>query len=226
MFGYETLMALGSIIIIDLVLGGDNAILIALASKNLAPEQQKKARLWGIAGAILARATLTTVAVYLLKIPLLNFFGGLVLLWIAIKLLVDEKEIECQECYSLSEAVKIIITADVVMGIDNMVAVAGAAHGNVLLVFFGLLISVPIIVWGSTIILRWIEKYPFIIYLGAAVLAWTAGQMIAGDNMLRQIAGSVIPYYEWLLPALATLGVVSTGYFRNRVLLRKPDSII
>ncbi|MEN6389516.1 MAG: TerC family protein [Syntrophomonas sp.] len=221
MFGYETLVALGSIIIIDLVLGGDNAILIALASKNLSPEQQRKARFLGIAGAILARAALTTVAVYLLKIPLLNFIGGLVLLWIAVKLLVEEKEVECQECYSLSEAVKIIITADVVMGIDNMVAVAGAAHGNIFMVFLGLLISVPIIVWGSTIILRWIEKYPLIIYLGAAVLAWTAGQMIAGDIMLRQVIRGVLPYYEWLIPAASTLGVVLFGYYKNQALEKK-----
>lgn len=221
MFGYETLVALGSIIIIDLVLGGDNAILIALASKNLSPEQQRKARFLGIAGAILARAALTTVAVYLLKIPWLNFIGGLVLLWISVKLLVEEKEVECQECYSLSEAVRIIITADVVMGIDNMVAVAGAAHGSVFMVFLGLLISVPIIVWGSTIILRWIEKYPVIIYVGAAVLAWTAGQMIAVDIMLRQVIRGVLPYYEWLIPAASTLGVVLFGYYKNQALGKK-----
>lgn len=218
MFGYETLAALGSIIVIDLVLGGDNAILIALASKNLSPEQQKKARFWGGAGAIAARAALTTVAVYLLKIPLLNLIGGLVLLWIAVKLLAEEKEVECQECYSLREAVKIIITADVVMGVDNMVAVAGAAHGNVFMVFLGLLISVPVIVGGSTIILRWIEKYPFIIYLGAAVLAWTAGQMIAGDIMLHQVIRGIVPYYDWLIPAISIIGVLSTGYYKKQAL--------
>ncbi|MEN6348425.1 MAG: TerC family protein [Syntrophomonas sp.] len=218
MFGYDTLVVLGSIIILDLVLGGDNAILIALASKNLSPEQQKKARLWGIAGAILARAVLTTSAVYLLKIPLLNFIGGVLLLWIAVKLLVEEKEIECQECYSLSEAVRIIIMADVVMGIDNMVAVAGAAHGNILMVFLGLLISVPIIVWGSTIILHWIERYPIIVYLGAAVLAWTAGQMIGSDALLKQILEARIPCYDWLLQILSIIGVLSIGYYRNRAL--------
>jgi len=213
--GLEVITAISSIVIIDIVLGGDNAILIALASKALAPEQRRKAMLWGVVGAVLVRTAFTAVALYLLKIPLLQFAGGVVLVWIALKLLVEEKKIECQTGNSLGEAIKIIIIADVVMGIDNVIAIAGAAHGSLALVVGGLIISVPIIVWGSTIILKLIEKYPVIVYAGAAVLAWTAGQMIVSDSLIMNYAGSSIPYFSTLVPVLILVGVLGIGYYKN-----------
>ncbi|MDD3270010.1 MAG: TerC family protein [Syntrophomonadaceae bacterium] len=212
----ETLFALASIVVIDIVLGGDNAILIALASKNLAVEQRKKAMFWGVIGAVGVRAALTTVALYLLKIPLLQFAGGVLLVWIALKLLLEEKQVECESASCLSEAIKIIIVADVVMGIDNVIAIAGAAHGSVLMVVLGLAISVPIIVWGSTFILKWMEKYPAIVYLGAGILAWTAGQMIASDPIIAREIGVYIPYLEWLLPLLVLIGVILGGFYGKK----------
>lgn len=216
MTGLETLFALASIVVIDIVLGGDNAILIALASKNLAVEQRKKAMFWGVIGAVGVRAALTTVALYLLKIPLLQFAGGVLLVWIALKLLLEEKQVECESASCLSEAIKIIIVADVVMGIDNVIAIAGAAHGSVLMVVLGLAISVPIIVWGSTFILKWMEKYPAIVYLGAGILAWTAGQMIASDPIIAREIGFYIPYFEWLLPLLVLIGVILGGFYGKK----------
>jgi len=213
--GLEVITAIASIVIIDIVLGGDNAILIALASKALAPEQRRKAMIWGVVGAVLIRTAFTAVALYLLKIPLLQFVGGVVLVWIALKLLVEEKKVECQTANSLGEAIKIIIIADVVMGIDNVIAIAGASHGSLAMVICGLIISVPIIVWGSTIILKLIEKYPLIVYAGAAVLAWTAGQMIANDSLIIKYGGTSVPYFEMLIPILTLVGVLGIGYYKN-----------
>ncbi|PKM78115.1 MAG: hypothetical protein CVU90_03575 [Firmicutes bacterium HGW-Firmicutes-15] len=215
MTGLETITAISSIVVIDIVLGGDNAILIALASKDLLPEQRRKAMFWGVVGAILIRTLFTAVALYLLKVPLLQFAGGVLLVWIALKLLVEEKKIECKTGNSLVEAIKIIIVADVVMGIDNVIAIAGAAHGSIAMVIAGLIISVPIIVWGSTIILKLIEKHPLIVYVGAAVLAWTAGQMMVSDTLIIKYAGSSIPYFSMLIPFLTIVAVLGIGYYKN-----------
>jgi len=205
--------ALLSIVMIDLVLGGDNAILIALATRKLPQEQRKKAILWGIVGAVTVRASLTIVAVYILKIPLVQFVGGVLLIWIAYKLLVNEKEHDdVKSGSSTREAVKTIVFADLLMGIDNVLAVAGAAHGSVLLVVMGLLISIPIIAWGSTIILRFIEKYPIIVYIGAAVIAWTAGDMIVHDKYMHDHFFYKVPNTELVIPLLTTALVLAVGY--------------
>lgn len=184
-FSPEFWSALLAIIIIDLVLAGDNAIVIGLAARNLPKEQQKKVIFWGTIGAIAIRSLLTLVVVWLLKIPGLLLVGGLLLLWIAYKLLVEEKEHENMKAEaSLWAAVKTIIIADTVMGLDNVLAVAGSSHGSFSLVLLGLLISVPIVIWGSTLILRWVERYPVIIYVGAGVLAWTASKMVTDEPLV------------------------------------------
>lgn len=210
-------IALLSIIIIDIVLGGDNAVLIALASKNLPSELRKKAMLWGVAGAVAVRGILASIALYVLKIPLLQFAGGLLLVWIAVKLLVDKHEVECETGNSLLEAIKIITMADVVMGIDNVLAIAGAAHGSVWMVIVGLTISVPIIVWGSSLLLKWMDRYPVIIYVGAAVLAWTAGKMMVNDKIVSTKLAALLPYYDILIPVLVLMGVLIMGYSKNRI---------
>ncbi|KLR75335.1 membrane protein, partial [Geobacillus sp. T6] len=170
--------ALLSIIIIDLLLAGDNAIVIGLAARNLPKHQQKKAVVWGTVGAVVIRALATIFVVWLLKIPGLLLVGGVLLVWIAYKLLVEGKGHDDVEAGgSLWEAIRTIIIADALMGLDNVLAVAGAAHGSFLLVILGLLISVPIMVWGSTLILKWIERFPIVITIGAGVLAWTAAKM-------------------------------------------------
>lgn len=160
LFNPEFWTILFSIIVIDLALAGDNAIVIGLAARNVPKEQQKKAILWGTLGAIVIRSILTLAVVWLLKIPGLLFIGGLFLIWIAYKLLVEDKKqgSNMNAGKSMGDAIKTIIVADAVMGLDNVLAVAGAAHGHFLLVVMGLLISIPIVVWGSSIIIKWVKE--------------------------------------------------------------------
>lgn len=210
-FSPEFWTALLSIIIIDLVLAGDNAIVIGLAARNLPKHQQKKAIIWGTAGAVVVRALATIFVVWLLKIPGLLLVGGLLLVWIAYKLLVEEKGHDDIEAGgSLWEAMRTIIIADALMGLDNVLAVAGAAHGNFLLVILGLLISVPIMVWGSTFILKWIERFPIIITIGAGVLAWTAAKMIVGEPFLKEYFANPVVKYGFELLVVAAVIVAGT----------------
>jgi YjbE family integral membrane protein len=190
----EFLTALAAIVAIDLVLAGDNAIVIALASRGLPRHLQRQAIVWGTAGAIAVRSAMTLVVVWLLKIPGLLAVGGALLVWIAYRLLLPEngngnaegdKTDNVESPVGLWGALRTIVVADMVMGLDNVLAVAGAAQGSYLLVVLGLLISVPIVIWGSTLMLRWVERYPVIVYFGAAVLAWTAAKMIVSDPYLK-----------------------------------------
>jgi YjbE family integral membrane protein len=184
-FSAEFLTALLSIIMIDLVLAGDNAIVIGLAASKLPREKQKSVILLGTFGAIGIRAIATVAVVWLLKVPGLLLIGGILLIWIAYKLLVDEKKHDVKGGQNFWEAIRTIIIADALMGLDNVLAVAGAAHGNLFLVFLGLLISIPIVVWGSTLIVIWVERFPAIITIGSAVLAWTASKMIVDEPFLK-----------------------------------------
>lgn len=170
----EYLSALLAIIVIDLVLAGDNAIVIGLAARRLPKDQQKKVIIWGTIGAIAIRALATLVVVWLLKIPGLLLIGGVLLIWIAYKLIAEGKDHDIKAEEGFWSAIKTIIIADALMGIDNVLAVAGAAHGNFSLVIIGLLVSIPVVVWGSTLILKWVDRFPVIITIGAAVLAYTA----------------------------------------------------
>ncbi len=218
LFSMEFLAALGAIILIDLVLAGDNAIVIALAARGLPKHLQKRAIVWGAAGAIGVRALMTMAVVWLLQIPGLMLAGGLLLLWIAVKLIAPgggENNSRHAGVTGFWAAMKTIVIADAVMGLDNVLAVAGAAHGSFLLVVLGLLISVPIVVWGSTIVLHWVERFPVIIYAGAAVLAWTSAKMVLGDPVL---APWVEPYtgYAWLVYVAAIAGVLLAGWLRQR----------
>lgn len=178
--------ALLAIILIDLVLAGDNAIVIALAARNLPPQLQKKAILWGTVGAIAVRSVMTVFVVWLLQIPGLMLVGGLGLLWIAYRLLADDGGGEAHGPVATTfwGAMKTIVVADALMGVDNVLGVAGAAHGAMDLVVIGLLVSVPIVVFGSKVVLKLVERFPLIIQAGAAVLAFTAGKMIVGEALL------------------------------------------
>jgi len=181
--------ALLAIILIDLVLAGDNAIVIALAARKLPPALQRKAIWWGTVGAIVVRSSLTVVVVWLLKIPGLMLIGGLGLLYIACKLILDTGDDKEHDIHVTSfwGAMKTIIVADALMGIDNVLGVAGAAQGSFDLVVIGLLISVPIVVFGSTLVLKMVERWPVIINIGAAVLAFTAAKMITDEKLLDPI---------------------------------------
>lgn len=180
--------AVFQIILIDILLGGDNAVVIALACRNLAPKQRMQGILWGTAGAIGLRVVLIAFALTLLDIPFLKVVGGLLLLWIGVKLLLPEEDEhgKIQGGASVLAAVKTIIVADFVMSLDNVIAIAGAAQNadpnhQIGLVVFGLIVSVPIIVWGSTLVLKLIDRFPLVVTLGAALLGWIAGGMIVTD---------------------------------------------
>lgn len=214
LFSMEFLSALLSIIIIDLVLAGDNAIVIGLAARNLPKHQQKKAVIWGTVGAVVIRALATLFVVWLLKVPGLLLVGGILLVWIAYKLLVEEKGHDVEAVGSLREAIRTIVIADALMGLDNVLAVAGAAHGNFLLVILGLLISVPIMVWGSTLILKWIDRFPIIITIGAGVLAWTASKMIVDEPFLDQYFANPIVKYGFEILVIA--GVIAAGTLKKK----------
>jgi YjbE family integral membrane protein len=210
--------ALAAIIVIDLVLAGDNAIVIALAARNLPKELQRRAIIWGTGGAVVVRASLTVAVLWLLEIPGLMLAGGILLAWIGYRLLAGNEnggEHDVAPAKSFWGAMQTIVIADAVMGLDNVLAVAGAAHGSVLLVVAGLVISIPIVVWGSTLILHWIERFPALLYVGGAVLAWTAAKMISDEPL----------YQEWLderagvkslLFVGVTGGVLAAAWLRNR----------
>ncbi len=188
-FSPEFLSALMAIVVIDLVLAGDNAIVIALAARNVPKHLQKRAILWGTVGAIVVRSSLTMVVVWLLKVPGLMLAGGALLIWIAYRLLNPAEEGGGHNVAPASTfwgAMKTIIVADALMGLDNVLAVAGAANGSFLLVVLGLLISIPIVIWGSQLILKYVERFSSIVYIGAAVLAWTAAKMMLGEPLLQE----------------------------------------
>src|SRR3954469_11577754 len=184
----EFWLGLGTIIWVNIILSGDNAVVIALAARSLPPRQQKQAIFWGAGAAVVLRILLTIVAVKLLEFPYLKLVGGAALLWIAVQLLVpDEGEgDEVQAHSNLWSAVKTILIADLVMSTDNVIAVAAAAKGSVLLLVLGLIISIPLVIFGATMLMKLRERYPLIITLGAAILGWTAGEMAATDPALAQ----------------------------------------
>ncbi len=197
--------ALGAIILIDLVLAGDNALVIGLAARNVPHEMQKKVVLWGTVGAIAIRAVLTMVVVYLLKIPGFLVVGGVALVYIGWKLTQDNGGgHEIKAATSVRGAVQTIIVADAVMGVDNVLAVGGAAHGSMLLVFIGLAVSIPIVVWGSTLVLKLVERFPAIVWIGAGVLGWTAVKMILTEPLLA-------PWIADHSPARLALQIVVVG---------------
>ncbi|WP_145045653.1 TerC family protein [Paenibacillus xylanexedens] len=210
-------IALVKIVFIDLMLAGDNAIVIGLAARNLHPSVQKKAILYGTAGALLIRIVATVVVLWLLKVPWLLLAGGVLLVWIAYKLLADqgEEHSDIQAGNSLWVAVRTIVIADAAMGLDNVIAVAGAAEQHLVLVILGLLISVPIIVWGSTLFIKLINRFPWIIYLGAIVLGYTATNMITEEHQLVPFF-TEHPALRILFIILVVAGVVLAGY-RKRV---------
>jgi len=218
LFSAEFFSALAAIVVIDLVLAGDNAIVIALAARNVPAELQRQAIVWGTIGAVVVRSSLTVVVVWLLKIPGLLFVGGALLVWIAYKLLLPEKEdgngAQTATSNGFWGAMWTIVSADLIMGLDNVLAVAGAAHGSVLLVVLGLLISIPIVVWGSMMLMRFIERFPVFVYVGAGVLAWTAVKMMVSEPLLKPLLAD----YRLVAPLTyfaIVCGVLWAGFVAN-----------
>lgn len=216
-FTPEFFSGLMAIVLLDLVLAGDNAIVIALAARNLPKHLQKKAVFWGSFGAVAVRVALTAVVVYLLKLPGLMLAGGLLLLPIAWKLLRtdDGDGHNIGAAAGFWAAIRTIVVADALMGLDNVLAIAGASGGHMTLVIIGLAISVPLVVWGSTLILKLIERFPVIVYIGAGAIAWTAARMIAHDHLLA-------PWFDahgwakYTLDALLVVAVCGGGWLMQR----------
>ena len=206
-----------AIVVIDLVLAGDNAIVIALAARRLPSHLQTRAIVWGTVGAIVVRTLMTIGVVWLLKIPGLMLIGGLGLVWVAYKLLAPEGDAEGHGASAVTfwGALRTIVIADALMGIDNVLGVAGASKGNLGLVVLGLLISVPIVVWGSTLVLKLVERYPVITYLGAAVLAYTAAHMIVAEPFLGSTFGAH-PALRIAVHVVLIVGVLAAGGWTAR----------
>ncbi|WHY70532.1 TerC family protein [Fictibacillus enclensis] len=210
------LINLLEILLINIVLSGDNAVVIALACRNLPEQYKKKAVFFGTFGAIALRVALTFVAVYLLTVPYLNFIGGILLLWIAVKLLKGEKEEEVKANSNLMGAIKTIIVADLIMSLDNVVAVAGAANGDLLLIIIGLVISVPLIIWGSQLLMRVMDKYPIITILGAGLLGYTAGEMILKDKAVGHLLEGINHNVHLVIPIVLACMVIILGKFSGQ----------
>ncbi|MED1792924.1 TerC family protein [Brevibacillus nitrificans] len=215
MFDSAFVSSLLIIITINIVLSGDNAVVIAIACRKLAPQQRKRAILWGTFLAVIVRVIATALAVYLLKIPFLYLVGGAVLLWISYNLLREEDEdsqIESSE--DMVQAVKTIVVADVMMGLDNVLAIAGAANGNLVLIVLGLIISVPLMVFGSQLILKAMERFNWLVYLGSAVLAWAAANMITNEEIIADWLSSYSGLEAVIKIVLVAL-VLFLGYWQR-----------
>ena len=213
------------IIGINIVLSGDNAVVIALAARSLPPQQQKQAILWGSGAAVVMRIVLTIVAVELLRLPYLKLVGAVLLLWIAVKLLIPEHEEEGggKSIGSLASAVKTILIADLVMSLDNVIAVAAAAKGSLTLLIVGLAISIPLVIFGSTMLLKLMERWPVIITIGAALLGWVAGEMAVTDPLITEWVEANAHYLHWVAPAAGAVFVVALGrLLAAQVLARAP----
>jgi len=206
-------VALMQIIGVNIVLSGDNAVVIALAARSLPQKQQKAAIIWGSDGAVIMRIILTVVAVEMLKWPYLKLIGAVLLLWIAVKLLVpeDEGEGDINTSDNLMAAIKTILIADLVMSLDNVIGVAAAAKDSLLLLILGLGISIPLVVFGSTILLKLMDRFPIIITIGAGLLGWVSGEMAATDPIIKDWVNANMHWLHWVAPAIGAIFVIAMG---------------
>jgi len=216
---------LGQIIIINIVLSGDNAVVIALAARSLPAKQQTQAIVWGSGVAVAMRIVLTIVAVELLRLPLLKLVGGALLLWIAVQLMLPEEEGEgaAKAGSGFWAAIKTILVADLVMSLDNVIAVAAAAKGNLTLLIMGLAISIPLVIFGSTLLLKVMERFPIIIAIGAALLGWVAGEMFITDPLVKDWVDASAAALHWVGPAAGAAAVVALGtWLAAQAMARRP----
>ncbi|WP_035099341.1 TerC family protein [Anoxybacteroides tepidamans] len=213
----EALGALVRIIAIDIILSGDNAIVIAMATRRLPKEQQHKAIVWGTGGAVVLRIVFAAVIVFLLNIPFVHLVGGLLLLWIAYKVLVErEEEANIQSSDRLFKAIWTIIIADAVMSLDNVVAVAGTSEGHIGMIAFGVAISIPIMIFGSKAIMEMMEKHAWIAYVGSGILAWTGGKMMMEDEGIIDLLHIPHGPFTYAIAAGLTIFVLAAGYIMNK----------
>lgn len=207
---------LGTIMIANILLSGDNAVVIAMAAKELPENQRNKAILWGSAAAIVMRVVLTLFAGSLLSLPYLKLIGGLALLYIAVDLLVNsDDEDQHKPVHTMKEAIKTILIADLVMSLDNVIAVAAAAQGNTVMLIIGLLLSIPLIIGGSTLLMKVMDKLPIIVVVGAAMLGWLAGEMFCTDPAVHHQVGELAHSTELAIKVICTALVIAIAWWRN-----------
>lgn len=219
----ESLVTILTIIGIDIILGGDNAVVIAMASKNLPKNQRNKAMIWGATLAVILRTILTIFAMLILEIPYLTLVGGILLIGVAVGLVLEDKsdKVSVKAGASLSSAISTIVFADLIMGLDNVLAVAGAASGHFLFVLFGLIFSIPIIIGGSKLMLLLIDRVPFFMYFGAGILALTAGKMIAHDEAIAHFTHGMTNLIPILTVILVLCWCIFAKTFNNNSYARK-----
>lgn len=213
MLGADFWIGLFKIVWINIILSGDNAVVIALAARGLPPQQQKKAVLFGSGAAVVLRIALTVVAAKLMQLPFVEVIGGLLLLWIGVGLLKTEDEEENSGSVArqgMMAAVRTILLADLVMSLDNVIAVAAAAGGDMLLLILGLAISIPLVIFGSTLMIKLMERFPVIVTLGAALIGWVAGETITSDHMLEGFV-RINPWAHYAAAACGAVLVIAMG---------------
>ncbi len=210
-------VGLVKIIWINIILSGDNAVVIALAARSLPPEQQRKAIMFGSGAAVVLRIVLTVVAAKLLELSFLQIVGGCLLLWIGLQLLSGggEEEGESKGTGTMAAAIRTILIADLVMSLDNVIAVAATAGGNMLLLILGLAISIPLVVFGSTLMIKLMERFPIIITLGAALIGWVAGETIMNDKLLHGFV-EAYPALHYVAAAAGAIAVVGVGMWMQK----------
>ena len=205
------------IIIINVLLSGDNAVVIALACRSLPPEQRKWGILLGSGAAVLLRILFTLIVVQLLALPYLKLIGGLLLLWIAIKLVIDETDHSNVKAHgSIWNAVQTIAIADAVMSLDNVVAIAAVAKGSMPLIVFGLIIAIPLVVFGSSLLLKVIERFPVLVWAGAALLGWVAGDILSDDSAMEQWFGKHASAMDYWMPYVCAALVLALAWVLSR----------
>ncbi|QGH37008.1 YjbE family putative metal transport protein [Gracilibacillus salitolerans] len=216
-------ISLLQIILIDIVLSGDNALVIAMATKNLHKKNQNKAILIGVAGAIILRIIFATGIIYLLKFPLIYLIGGILLIWIGYKILIKEEEAqEITSHHSLYKAVMTIIIADVIMSLDNVVAIAGASKGSVTLLTVGVMVSIPLMIFGAKFIVHLLKRYPYLIYIGSAILVYTGVDMMVHEPIVYHLLKLESGLITILLSVIVTIGVIVSGYITNKQAEQNP----
>ncbi|HMH51915.1 MAG TPA: TerC family protein [Candidatus Acidoferrum sp.] len=217
LFDAEFLARLGSIVVIDLLLAGDNAVVIALAVRSLPPREQFFGRMFGTVGAVVLRVALIAVATVLLRIPFMQLAGGLALIWIALKLVrpADNGEAHVHSARSLYHAIGIIVFADLVMSLDNVLGVAAAAHGDMRLVVFGIALSVPIVVWGSGLVSRLMGRFNWVVWIGGGILGYVAGEMVFADPLVaRWVNGT--PALAYVVSLALAAAIAAAGWWGER----------
>ena len=223
----EAVIALAQIMLINVVLSGDNAVVIALACRRLSPEHQKKAFIWGSVGVVVLMVGLTACVVFLLSLPYLEIVGSLLLLWIGIKLLVAEDEAEegkIAQNATLLAAIRTIVIADIIMSLDNVLAMAGAAKGHMWMLIAGLVVTVPIILFGSALLMKLMARFPIFVTIGAALIGWVAGEMIISDPAIKDWVDANMHSLHTFAPIFCAVLVIGVGKALEHMGSRKgPD---